>query len=831
VNQLTANQLTAAEAETPTNTVEALRHSIVERLIYSVGKDLQTATQRDMMFAVFHAVRDRIVKRWRETLQQSRDRNDKRVYYLSMEYLTGRALTNALLATDLYDGVKQACAQLGADFDALIDVERDPALGNGGLGRLAACLLDSIATIGLPGMGYGIRYEYGMFSQRIVNGRQIEEPDYWLLEGNPWEFMRPELSYTVRFGGRLITDENDVVHWVDTEEVIATAYDNGVPGYGLRSVATMRLWAARPSTALNLEAFNRGDYMRAVEDKNRSENVTRVLYPEDTTQHGKELRLRQEYFFVSASMQDILRRYLKKHHNFDALPDMVAVHLNDTHPALAIPELMRLLMDEHRLRWAEAWSLCTRIFSYTNHTLMAEALETWPVDMIGRLLPRHLRIIFDINARFLAGVHARFPDDHALLQRVSLIDERGHRSVRMSYLSVVASHRVNGVSRLHSELIVRTIFADFGRIFPRRFCNKTNGITPRRWLAQANPPLSALIDSRIGPHWRLQLDQLSQMRPMAEETEFKNAFRLAKQQNKQRLVNYVADHLHGPKLDPQSLFDVQVKRMHEYKRQLLNVLHVITRYHRILDEPQANWVPRTVVFAGKAASAYYMAKLIIRLINDVARVVNADPLVGDRLKVVFLPDYRVSLAEIIIPAADLSEQISTAGTEASGTGNMKFALNGALTIGTWDGANIEIAEQVGPENMFIFGNRTEQVEALRASGYQPWRYYNGNFELKYAIDRLGDGAFSRDEPGRYADVVRNLLESDYYLLLADYADYVATQDKVDECYRQPMEWSRRGVLNVAGMGMFSSDRTIREYAADIWGVTPLPFNSSTGTLS
>jgi glycogen phosphorylase len=831
VNQLTANQLTAAEAETPTNTVEALRHSIVERLIYSVGKDLQTATQRDMMFAVFHAVRDRIVKRWRETLQQSRDRNDKRVYYLSMEYLTGRALTNALLATDLYDGVKQACAQLGADFDALIDVERDPALGNGGLGRLAACLLDSIATIGLPGMGYGIRYEYGMFSQRIVNGRQIEEPDYWLLEGNPWEFMRPELSYTVRFGGRLITDENDVVHWVDTEEVIATAYDNGVPGYGLRSVATMRLWAARPSTALNLEAFNRGDYMRAVEDKNRSENVTRVLYPEDTTQHGKELRLRQEYFFVSASMQDILRRYLKKHHNFDALPDMVAVHLNDTHPALAIPELMRLLMDEHRLRWAEAWSLCTRIFSYTNHTLMAEALETWPVDMIGRLLPRHLRIIFDINARFLAGVHARFPDDHALLQRVSLIDERGHRSVRMSYLSVVASHRVNGVSRLHSELIVRTIFADFARIFPRRFCNKTNGITPRRWLAQANPPLSALIDSRIGPHWRLQLDQLSQLRPMAEETEFKDAFRLAKQQNKQRLVNYVADHLHGPKLDPQSLFDVQVKRMHEYKRQLLNVLHVITRYHRILDEPQANWVPRTVVFAGKAASAYYMAKLIIRLINDVARVVNADPLVGDRLKVVFLPDYRVSLAEIIIPAADLSEQISTAGTEASGTGNMKFALNGALTIGTWDGANIEIAEQVGPENMFIFGNRTEQVEALRASGYQPWRYYNGNFELKYAIDRLGDGAFSRDEPGRYADVVRNLLESDYYLLLADYADYVATQDKVDECYRQPMEWSRRGVLNVAGMGMFSSDRTIREYAADIWGVTPLPFNSSTGTLS
>ena len=831
MNQLTDNQLTAVEDEPPTNTVEALRRSIVQRLVYSVGKDLQTATQRDWMFAVFHAVRDRIVKRWRETLQQSRDRNDKRVYYLSLEYLTGRVLTNALLATDLYDSVKQACAQLGADFDALIDAERDPALGNGGLGRLAACFLDSIATVGLPGMGYGLRYEYGMFRQRIVGGRQIEEPDYWLTEGNPWEFMRPELSYTVRFGGRLVYGENDVVHWVDTEEVIATAYDNGVPGYELRSVATMRLWAARPSTAINLEAFNRGDYMRAVEEKNRSENVTRVLYPEDSTVHGKELRLRQEYFFVSASMQDILRRYLKKHRNFDALPDMVAVHLNDTHPALAIPELMRLLMDENRLPWAEAWSLCTRIFSYTNHTLMAEALETWPVDMVGRLLPRHLRIIFDINARFLASVHARFPGDHALLQRVSLIDEHGHRSVRMAYLSVVASHRVNGVSRLHSELIVRTIFADFARIFPRRFCNKTNGITPRRWLAQANPALSALIDSRIGPEWRLHLDQLDRLRPLAQEAGFQDAFRFAKQQNKQRLVGYVARHLHGLKLDPDALFDVQVKRMHEYKRQLLNVLHVITRYHRILDEPQANWVPRTVVFAGKAASAYYMAKLIIRLINDVARVINADPVVGDRLKVLFLPDYRVSLAEIVIPAADLSEQISTAGTEASGTGNMKFALNGALTIGTWDGANIEIAEQVGAENMFIFGNRTEQVEALRASGYQPSRFYEGNFELKYAIDRLGDGAFSRDDPRRYADVVRNLLESDHYLLLADYADYVATQDKVDECFRQAAEWSRRGILNVAGMGMFSSDRTIREYASDIWGVAPLPFSSSTGTPS
>jgi len=810
-----------AEEPVPTNTVDALRHSILERLTYSVGKDIESATQRDWMFAVFHAVRDRTVKRWRETIQHAREKNAKRVYYLSMEYLTGRALVNALLATDLYDVVKQACTQLGADFDALIEVEPDPALGNGGLGRLAACFMDSIATIGLPGMGYGIRYEYGMFRQRVVNGRQIEEPDYWLVDGNPWEFMRPELCYPVHFGGQLITDENDMVHWWDTEEVIAVAYDNGVPGYGLESVSTMRLWAARASKAINLEAFNRGDYMGAVEAKNRSENVSRVLYPEDSTDHGKELRLRQEYFFVSASMQDILHRYLRNHGDFGALADKVAIHLNDTHPALAIPELMRLLIDDHRLPWDDAWSLCTRIFSYTNHTLMAEALETWPVDMIGRVLPRHLRIIFDINARFLASLHAKFPDDPGLLGRVSLIDENGPRRVRMAYLSVLASHKVNGVSRLHSELIVKTIFADFARIFPDRFCNKTNGITPRRWLGQANPPLATLIDNRIGTGWRRHLGELAQLRPLADDAEFKSAFRLAKQQNKLRLVKHITERLHGPRLDPQGLFDVQVKRMHEYKRQLLNVLHVITRYHRILSQPQANWVPRTVIFAGKAASAYYMAKLVIQLINDVARVVNADKVVGDRLKVVFLPDYRVSLAEIIIPAADLSEQISTAGTEASGTGNMKLALNGALTIGTWDGANIEIAEQVGLDNVFIFGNRTEQVDALRANGYDPKRYYHENFDLKYAIDRLADGAFSPDEPGRYKDIVKTLLESDYYLLLADYADYVATQEKVDDVYRVPTDWTRRSVLNVAGMGMFSSDRTIEEYASEIWGVAPL----------
>ncbi|MGM9427042.1 glycogen/starch/alpha-glucan phosphorylase [Hydrogenophaga sp. MI9] len=801
------------------NSVAALRKSIANRLVYAVGKDLRSATRRDWLFALFHAVRDRTMHRWRETLAVSQDSDAKRVYYLSMEFLTGRALTNALLAVGIYDDAKEACTQLGADFDALIDLETDAGLGNGGLGRLAACFLDSMATVGLPGMGYGIRYDFGMFAQKIVDGRQVEEPDYWLVNGNPWEFMRPEFSYPVQFGGRLV-QEGEHVRWVDTDDVIATAYDSGVPGHELSSVSTLRLWTARATSGINLDAFNKGDYMRAVEAKNESENVSRVLYPDDSTEHGKELRLRQEYFFVSASLQDILRRYLKSHGSFDQLADKVAIHLNDTHPALAVPELMRLLVDEHHLEWDAAWSLCQRIFSYTNHTLMSEALETWPVEMMGRLLPRHLRIVYDLNARFLAEVHDRFPNENDLLRRISLIDEHGQRRVRMAYLSVLASHKINGVSALHSNLMVETIFADFARLWPERFNNKTNGITPRRWLSQANRPLSALIDARIGTTWRRHLDELSALRPLAEDAEFQSAFRLAKTQNKKRLAERIAKET-GIVVNTDSLFDVQIKRMHEYKRQLLNVLHVVTRYQQILARPNHNWVPRTVIFGGKAASAYYMAKLVIKLINDVARTVNNDKRIGDKLKVVFLPNYRVSLAEVIIPAADLSEQISTAGTEASGTGNMKFALNGALTIGTWDGANIEIAENVGLDNIFIFGNRTEQVAALRASGYNPRRYYDHNYDLKTAIDRIAEGAFSPEQPNRFHDITRTLLESDYYLLLADYADYIATQQKVDDLYRRPSEWARQAILNVAGMGAFSSDRTIREYADDIWNVKPL----------
>jgi len=811
--------LGAFEYDKRLNTVDALRRSIANRLVYAVGKDLRSATQRDWLFAVFYAVRDRIMDCWRETRTQVDDQDAKRVYYLSMEFLTGRALTNAMLAADIYEPVRQACAQLGADFDALVDLEPDAGLGNGGLGRLAACFLDSMATLGLPGMGYGIRYEYGMFAQRIEHGQQVEEPDYWLVNGYPWEFMRPESSYTVRFGGRLVP-QNGHSLWLDTEDVIATAYDSGVPGHKMRSVVTMRLWSARASGGVNLDAFNRGDYIQAVEEKNLSENVSRVLYPDDRTEHGRELRLRQEYFFVSASLQDILWRYLRNHTGFEQLADKVAIHLNDTHPALAVPELMRLLLDEHQLDWATAWGLCTRIFSYTNHTLMEEALESWPVELLTRMLPRHMGLIYEINARFLAEVHRRFPSDNALLRRISLIEERGVRRVLMANLSVLASHKVNGVSDLHSKLMVDTIFCDFVQMYPERFCNKTNGITPRRWLSQANPSLSALIDSRIGPDWRSDLDQLARLRELADEPEFQDSFQLAKQHNKRRLADMIARNP-GVVVDPESLFDVQAKRMHEYKRQLLNVLHIITRYHCILAQPKADWVPRTVIFAGKAASAYYMAKLIIRLINDVARVINSDPRTGGRLRVVFIPNYRVSLAEIIIPGANLSEQISTAGTEASGTGNMKFALNGALTIGTWDGANIEIANNVGLENIFVFGNRTEKVAELRGYGYRPRDYYEDNFELKCAIDRLAEGAFSPEEPDRYRDVVNALLESDHYQLLADYADYCDCQDKVDDLYRRPAAWTRSAILNVAGMGAFSSDRTIREYASEIWGVQPL----------
>ncbi len=800
--------------------VTALKREISNRLMYSVGKDPVSARPEDWLQAVSYTVRDHLVERWMKTTRAQYDQDVKRVYYLSAEFLIGRTFTNAMLALDILPAVRQALQEMDVDPDQLFELEPDAALGNGGLGRLAACFLDSMATIGVPGFGYGIRYDYGMFRQKIVDGRQVEAPDYWLTQGNPWEFPRPEVQMRVRFGGHL-EQSGDAVRWVGTDDVLAMAYDTIIPGYGTQATNTLRLWSARATEEMNLRAFNQGNYMGAVESKNQSENVSRVLYPDDSTLSGRELRLRQEYFFCSASLQDIVRRYLRTHTGFDALPDKVSIHLNDTHPVLAIPELMRLLVDEHLVPWDEAWALCQRVFSYTNHTLMHEALETWPVDIFGRVLPRHLRIIFDINARFLASVTAAHGQDTELMRRLSLIDEGGERRVRMAYLAVVASHSINGVSALHSELMKASIFKDFAQLWPERFNNKTNGVTPRRWLSQANPGLSALIDQRIGRNWRRHLDELEGLRHALEVPGFLAAFRKVKRGNKERLARLVLERL-GVALNPDALFDVQVKRMHEYKRQLLNVLHVVTRYQAILANPDAQWVPRVVVFAGKAASAYHMAKLVIKLINDVAQVVNNDPRIGDRLKVVFIPNYSVSLAEVIIPAADLSEQISTAGTEASGTGNMKFALNGALTIGTLDGANVEIREHVGPENIFIFGATTEEVAQIRAKGYQPRAIYEGQPALKAALDAIRDGVFSRDEPGRFQPIYDALVNwGDHYLLLADYESYVEAQEQVDALYRNADEWSRRALLNVAGMGVFSSDRTIAEYANQIWRTRPV----------
>ncbi len=798
----------------------SLRRSISNHLLYTVGKDSVAASPRDWLYALSNAVRDRLVERWMDTTRRQYRQNVKRIYYLSMEFLPGRALSNALIALGLYEECHDALRELGLDIDELANLEPDPALGNGGLGRLAACFLDSMATLALPGFGYGIRYEYGMFAQRVVEGRQVEYPDHWLVAGNPWEFARPEVKYTIRFGGRVLLRDKKA-HWVDTDDVLAMAYDTLVPGYGTTAVNTLRLWSATSTEVINLSLFNQGNYTAAIEAKNASENVSRVLYPDDSTEHGRELRLKQEYFFVSASLQDLLRRYFKTHGGVEQLADKVAIHLNDTHPAIAVPELMRLLVDERHIPWTLAWKLTTRIFSYTNHTLMPEALETWPVAMLERVLPRHMKIIFDINELFLDQVRRDNSDDSELLKRVSLIDESHGRRVRMAYLSVLASHKVNGVSKLHSQLLRETIFADFDHLFPGRMVNRTNGITPRRWLALANPDLARLIDRRIGAEWRVRLDHLERLGPLAQDPEFLSAFATVKASNKRRLADYIAP-LAGIAISPDSLFDVQIKRIHEYKRQLLNVLHVITRYNRIIAEPGRDWIPRTVIFAGKAASAYFMAKLVIRLINDTAATINNDARVDGRLKLVFVPNYGVSVAKMIIPAADLSEQISTAGTEASGTGNMKLALNGALTIGTEDGANIEIRDAVGADNIFIFGMHAAEVAKSRASGYRPREIYAANPELKQVLDQIGSGHFSSEEPTRYQPIVQSLLDhGDHYMLLADYAAYVAAQERVDALYADRPAWLGMAVRNVAAMGPFSSDRTIGEYADGIWRVQPI----------
>ncbi|MDF7651956.1 glycogen phosphorylase [Pantoea sp. Acro-805] len=804
----------------PTLTVDALKHSIAYKLMFTIGKDPSIANQHEWLNASLLAVRDRMVERWLRSSRAQLSQDVRQVYYLSMEFLMGRTLGNALLAMGIYDDLNQALDEMGLDLSELMNEENDPGLGNGGLGRLAACFLDSLATLGLPGRGYGIRYDYGMFKQNIVDGQQRESPDYWLEYGNPWEFQRFNTRYKVRFGGRL-QHEGARVRWLETEEIIAAAYDQIIPGFDTDATNTLRLWSAQASNEINLGKFNQGDYFAAVEDKNHSENVSRVLYPDDSTDSGRELRLRQEYFLVSATVQDILNRHWQMHETWDNLADKIAIHLNDTHPVLAIPELMRLLIDEHKFSWDDAFEVTCQVFSYTNHTLMSEALETWPVDMFGKILPRHLSIVFEINDYFLKTIQEYYPDDWDLMSRISIIDENNGRKVRMAWLAVVVSHKVNGVSELHSNLMVQSLFADFARLFPGRFCNKTNGVTPRRWLALANPALSEVLDETIGRTWRTDLGQLSDLTPHIDYPAFIEQIADAKFANKKRLADWVAKNM-DIVLDPHALFDVQIKRIHEYKRQLLNVLHVITRYNRIKADPTADWVPRVNIFAGKAASAYYVAKHIIHLINDVANVINNDPQVKNKLKVVFIPNYSVSLAQVIIPAADLSEQISTAGTEASGTSNMKFALNGALTIGTLDGANVEMREHVGPENIFIFGNTTPQVEQLRKDGYNPRKYYEEDAELNQALTQIASGAFSPTEPGRYRNLFDALVNfGDHYQLLADYRSYVDTQDKVDKLYRQPDEWQRRAVLNIANMGYFSADRTIQEYADEIWHISPV----------
>lgn len=803
----------------PSLDVEGVKKAIVYKLIFLIGRSPKEASQRDWLNATLHAVRDLVTEGWITTARQSRAEETRRVYYLSMEFLIGRTLSNAMIAEGVYDVAEKALAELNVNLEEIIEKEVDPGLGNGGLGRLAACFMDSLATLAIPAMGYGIRYEYGMFRQKIENGQQVERPDDWLEKGAPWEFMRPSKRFSIDFGGHIYFEDKKCI-WNPAEKVTALAYDQMIPGYKNDSASTLRLWSAHGGELFDLEEFNRGDHLAAVATRSANQNLSRVLYPDDSTWNGRELRLRQEYFLVSASLQDILRRHLRTHGTLDNLADKVAIHLNDTHPALAIPELMRILIDLHGYSWQNAWDVTRRIFSYTCHTLMSEALETWPVEMMAKILPRHLQMIFEINDHFLEYVKTYVSSDMDFIRRVSLIEEGYQRKVRMGWLSVVGSHKVNGVAAIHSDLMVTSTFADFARIYPERFTNVTNGVTPRRWLAVANPKLAALFDQYIGSEWRCDLSQIEKLKAFADKGEFKRAVADIKYDNKVKLAQYVKKTL-DIDLDPHALFDVQVKRIHEYKRQMLNVLHIIARYNEMLAHPEKDWQPRVFILAGKAASAYYAAKQTIRLINDVANVINNDERLKGRLKVVFIPNYSVSLAQLIIPAADISEQISLAGTEASGTSNMKFALNGALTLGTLDGANVEILDNVGEDHIFIFGNTVEQVEALRREGYRPFDYYQNDEQLREVIDQIIRGDFSPEEPNRYHSLIQGLQYHDYYQSFADFRSYVEAQKAVDKKYQDRDVWIASTIQNMVNMGFFSSDRTILEYAKNIWKIEPL----------
>jgi len=806
--------------------IETLKRAFFDNLYYIQAKDKGWATAHDYYMALAYTVRDRLLHRWLKTVEQTYFPKDiKVVCYLSAEYLIGRQLGKNLTNVGLYEQAREVVQESGFDLLDLMEQEDEPGLGNGGLGRLAACFLDSLSTLEIPAIGYGIRYEYGIFRQEIRDGAQVEVPDRWLRFGNPWEIPRPEYTVEVKFGGHTeaFTDEHGryQVRWISGRTVLGTPYDTPMVGYNSNTVNTLRLWSAKASDEFDLQIFNSGDFANAVADKVFSENITKVLYPNDNNYQGRELRLQQQYFFVSCSLQDIIRNYLQHNDNFDNFPNKVAIQINDTHPTIGIAELMRLLLDEHQLGWEKAWDITQRTFGFTNHTLLSEALERWPLSIFGRLLPRHLEIIFEINQRFLDEVRAKYPGDNEKVARLSLIEEGAEKRVRMAHLGCVGSHAINGVAALHTQLLTNDLFRDFYELFPEKFSNKTNGVTPRRWILIANPKQALLMTNKIGKGWIKNLEELKQLEAFVDDGEFRDQWRQIKQENKQDLAEYILQTT-GVHVDANSLFDIQVKRLHEYKRQHLNLLHVITLYNYIKQHPNADVVPRTVIFAGKAAPGYAMAKLIIQLINSVADVVNNDPDIGDRLKVVFLANYNVALAQRIYPAADLSEQISTAGKEASGTSNMKFAMNGTLTIGTLDGANIEIRDRVGHENFFLFGLTAQQVSQIRSSGYRPWDYYNSNPQLKQAIDQIASGYFSKGDSNLFQPLVESLKNRDDYLLFADYQSYIECQQRVSHAYRDQDNWLKMSILNAARTGYFSSDRTIREYAQDIWHVQPVP---------
>jgi starch phosphorylase len=806
---------------------ETLKRAIADNLYYTQGKDECFATPHDYYMALAHSIRDRLLQRRIETAKTYAAQDTKMVYYLSAEFLMGRYLSNSLINLGLYERIRDVMHECGLELDYLLEREEDPGLGNGGLGRLAACFLDSLATLNIPAVGHGIRYEYGIFTQVLSDGWQVELPDKWLSFGTPWEIARPEYRAEVNLGGHTETYTDDEgryrVRWVPEQVILGIPHDTPVPGYDTDNVNILRLWKAEASESFNLQAFNAGDYFGAVASKMISENISKVLYPSDETPQGKELRLQQQYFFVTCALQDAIRLHFRTHDSLDNFHEKAAIQLNDTHPAVAIAELMRLLLDEYGYTWDKAWFITQRTFGYTNHTLLPEALEKWSVKLFGRLLPRHLQIIYEINHRFLAQVKALYPKQPQKLATLSLIEENGERQVRMAHLACVGSHAINGVAALHTELLKSDVLKDFYELYPEKFNNKTNGVTPRRWLLMSNPKLANLITEKVGTNWVKHLTDLKGLEAYGDDPEFKQQWLEIKQANKEKLASYIKQH-NGIEVNPNSIFDIQVKRIHEYKRQLMNALHIIALYKRIQANPDLDIVPRTFIFGGKAAPGYHTAKMIIKLITSIAEVVNHDPVVKDRIKVIFLADFNVSLGQIVYPAADLSEQISTAGKEASGTGNMKFALNGALTIGTLDGANIEIRREVGEENFFLFGMTAAEVTALKAEGYKPWDVYQNNPELKAVLDGILAGEFSPDDPHRFEPLIRSLLTQDPFMLLADFQAYADCQEKVDKAYRDHDHWLKMSILNSARTGIFSSDRTIEQYCQDIWDIEPVPVN-------